>query len=121
IPPDERLAYVTNPDNQQVLGRLMSARGPGGVDLCDQPWLEPDTTMPIGMSGIYDGVDVDEGRHAPGCGATDLTSPDGRTGIDNALSRVWACTAQKRGDGYMPVYEVGLMTAGEFTILIQIS
>jgi hypothetical protein len=105
------------------LAYLMDHRGPGGRGICENPTLEPASAMPVGQSKIGYGLHLDgaNAANAPLCAHEEMTSPDGVQHVDNQLERLSACIQQRRSNGYLPSYELALMHAGEFTLLIQVS
>lgn len=121
LSPAEIDALTTKSENQETLRRLMTHRGPKGENICKNPTLAADPHLPIGQGAVGVGVDLDGGKPVKGCANRQLVSPQGVRGVDNQLSRVLACIGARRGTGYFPAYEVGLMRDGEYTILIKIS
>jgi len=105
IDPAELKAMMADPAGQRKIADLVDHRAPGGRNICRNPWTEPDARMPVSQSKMGWGLDLDGGKRQPGCGHADLTSPDGLTGVDNQLSRVYACMEARRQTGYQPVFE----------------
>lgn len=108
-------------ENQQERIKYMRFRGPTKADMCKQPWLEPNRTMPIGQNRRLNGIDLDGGKAIPGCAHGDMVSPDGRAGIDNQYSRVMTCIARRRPGGGMREFYTEAIRNGDYTLLIQLS
>jgi hypothetical protein len=123
LTPAQLKDLTTKSERQRELYDRMNHRGPGGASICESPTLEPGATMPAGQSKLGWGLHLDGGNASASahCPHDELTSPDGLQHVNNQLERFYACIQQRRQNGYLPPYEVGLMRAGEFTLLIQVS
>jgi hypothetical protein len=98
--------------------RLSVSNFPGIVP--DPGHIEPDTATAFGID-----LDGDDGRGAPPRGIRkhgNFVSPDGRTGIDNQLLRVWGCVTGYRGKrGYNSQTPNARRADGNITTLIEVS
>src|SRR5205085_12417572 len=89
-----------------------------GIDTYINPWAADDPGQVEVTGRIAEGFDLD---HQVGPG--DFVSPDGQRGVDNALYRVWGCTATWRGNGnaQLILRANGAMQDGLYTMVIRLS
>jgi hypothetical protein len=108
-------------------GTQSENRGPGGLSVASFPGIVPDPGHAEPNTRVAFGIDLDgdDGRGAPPKGIRrhdNFVSPDGRTGIDNQLLRVWGCVTGYRGKrGYNNQTPNARRADGNIVTLIQVS
>jgi hypothetical protein len=111
----ERAALVNTGVNYQ--SGQMGRRGPNKLDVSRLPGIVLDPGHAEPQSKIARGINLD-GRDDP----EDFVAADGRTGIDNQLYRVKACTPAWTGrTGFRVNFVNSQMRDGLFTMLIEVS
>jgi hypothetical protein len=102
-------------------------RGPGRLSVSNFPGIVPDPVQIEPQTGTAEGLDLDgnDGRGAPPRGIrrhANFVSPDGRTGIDNQLMRVWGCVTGMRGRrGYNNQTGNARRADGNIVTIIEVS
>ncbi len=114
---EKGISYGTTSENRGP-DKLSTSNFPGIVP--DPGQIEPHTTTALGID-----LDGDDGHGAPPRGIRkhgNFVSPDGRTGIDNQLLRVWGCVTGYRGKrGYNNQTPNARRADGNITTLIEVS
>ena len=117
-------ARLSLKENEPELTRRWQATafGPNGTNLCSNPEMFDRPLMRTVQASRGQGLDLDGGDIAQGCGHAEFTSPQGEGGIDNQEYRVMGCTLEWRGvDGLAGDQEVGMRqfhASGEWTQVI---
>lgn len=108
-------------------GSQSERRGPAGLSVANFPGIIPDPGLIEPNTNTAFGIDLDgddgSGKLPKGIRKHgNFTSPDGRTGIDNQLLRVWGCVTGYRGKrGYNNQTPNARRADGNITTLIEIS
>lgn len=102
-------------------------RGPHRLSVSAFPGIVPDPVQIEPKTTIADGLDLDgdNGKGKPPKGIRrhgNFVAPDGRTGIDNQLMRVWGCVTGFRGKrGYNNQTGNARRADGNIVTLIEVS
>jgi hypothetical protein len=102
-------------------------RGPRKLSVSNFPGIIPDPVQIEPQTKVADGLDLDgnDGTGRPPRGIhkhENFTAPDGRTGIDNQLVRVWGCVTGFRGKrGYNNQTGNARRADGNIVTIIEVS
>ena len=96
--PAERLRLLEKPNEKELTSRWTGyAFGPQGTNICTHPAMFDRPPQRTVQGKVAQGLDLDEGADAQGCGHEPFTSPAGQTGVDNQMWRAMGCVRTWRG------------------------
>lgn len=111
---------LSDPKNSRELFQAVLLRGPGGVNVCAQPFSVPDPGYRSVKGKVGFGMDLDQDGATPSCTHEEFVSPAGEPGIDNQWYRLRGCMPSRRNAGFLPGYHNAMMRDGTNTILIEV-
>lgn len=96
--PAERLRLLEKPNEKELTSRWTGyAFGPQGTNICTHPAMFDRPPQRTVQGKVAQGLDLDEGADAQGCGHEPFTSPAGQNGVDNQMWRAMGCVRTWRG------------------------
>lgn len=96
--PAERLRLLEKPNEPELTRRWTGyAFGPQGTNICTHPALFDRPPQRMVQGKVAQGLDLDDGADAEGCGHEAFTSPTGQAGVDNQMWRAMGCVRTWRG------------------------
>lgn len=124
VPASER-ARLSKPENEVELTQRWkdAAFGPNNTNICSNYDQFPNRPLQKIVTGkLAYGLDLDGGKTGDTCGHEEFVSPQGDTGIDNQVYRVFGCSRSWRGPdggvGEMFQGQGNYLRTGEYKIVM---
>ncbi len=96
--PAERMRLLEKPNEKELTTRWTGyAFGPENTNICTHPDKFDRPPQRVVQGKVAQGIDLDGGADAEGCGHENFTSPTGEAGIDNQMWRAMGCVRTWRG------------------------